>query len=217
MRPPKRLYAEERIMYHPELLTCLQCGDRLVLWNSLAWDQTVQTLERLLSTAPRPAHCPQATCPGSRLRLLSAAAQRLAPPGSTYGYDALVHIGGLRQYQRATSREIHLTPSARLAISAAHVRYLYQHCYFTPAGVPRASAARPPGPGRLAARGLDHRPRRGLDTGAAALCGVSPVVPYAESFSQTNPKAMRSTASAVVSTPGYRHRVTFAVLPIALA
>lgn len=23
MRTPKRLYAEERIMYHPELLTCL--------------------------------------------------------------------------------------------------------------------------------------------------------------------------------------------------
>src|SRR5262249_55144902 len=38
-------------------------------------------------------------------------------------------IGWLRQHQRATYGEIHLALSARLAISAAHVRYLYQHYY----------------------------------------------------------------------------------------
>src|SRR5215510_3562583 len=36
---PKRLYAEERIIDQPELLTCLHCGDLLVPWNSLAWDK----------------------------------------------------------------------------------------------------------------------------------------------------------------------------------
>lgn len=129
MRTPKRLYAEERIIYRPELLTCLHCGDLLVAWNYLAWDKTVQTLDRLLSIATRPSHCPQATCPGSRMRLLSAEAQRMAPPGSTYGYDVLVHLGWLRQHQRATYREIHLALSPRLSISEAHVRYLYQHVY----------------------------------------------------------------------------------------
>src|SRR5499426_3951523 len=129
MRTPKRLYAEARIIYRPELLTCLHCGALLVTWHYLAWDKTVQTLDRLLSIATRPSHCPQATCPGSRMRLLSAEAQRLAPPGSTYGYDVLVHLGWLRQHQRATYREIHLTLSTRLAISEAHVRYLYQHFY----------------------------------------------------------------------------------------
>jgi hypothetical protein len=127
MRTPKRLYAKERIIYHPELLTCLHCGDLLVMWNYLAWDKTVQTLDRLLSIATRPGHCPQATCPGSRMRLLSATAQRLAPPGSTYGDDVLVHIGWLRHHQRATYSEMHLTLSARLTLSEAHVRYLYQH------------------------------------------------------------------------------------------
>ena len=127
MRTPKRLYAEERIIYQPELLTCPHCGDLLVSWNYLAWDKTVQTLDRLLSIATRPSHCPQATCPGSRLRLLSAEAQSLAPPGSTYGYDVLVHLGWLRQHQRVTYREIHLALSARLAISEAHVRYLGIH------------------------------------------------------------------------------------------
>src|SRR5262249_3894754 len=129
MRTPKRLYAEERIIYHPELLTCLHCGDLLVMWNYLAWDKTVQTLDRLLSIATRPGRCPHATCPGSRMRLLSAEAQSLAPPGSTYGYDVLVHIGWLRQHQRATYSEIHLALSAQLSISEAHVRYPYQHYY----------------------------------------------------------------------------------------
>jgi len=118
MRTPKRLYAEERIIYHPELLTCLYCGDLLVTWNYLAWDKTVQTLDRLLSIASRPGRCPHATCPGSRIRLLSAEAQRLAPPGSTYGYDVLVRIGWLRQHQHATYREIYTDLSAKLSISA---------------------------------------------------------------------------------------------------
>jgi hypothetical protein len=129
MRTPKRLYAEERIIYHPELLTCLHCGDLLVAWNYLAWDKTVQTLDGLLSIATRPGHCPHATCPGSRMRLLSAAAQRMAPLGSTYGYDVLVRIGWLRQHQRATYREIHTDLASRCPISESHVRYLYQHVY----------------------------------------------------------------------------------------
>jgi hypothetical protein len=129
MRTPKRLYPEERIIYHPELLTCPHCGDLLVMWNYLAWDKTVQTLDRVLSLATRPGHCPQATCPGSRMRLLSAQAQQMVPAGSTYGYDVLVHIGWRRQHQRATYGEIHTELSSQLAISASHVRYLYQSFY----------------------------------------------------------------------------------------
>ena len=129
MRTPKRLYAEERIIYRPELLTCLHCGDLLVLWNYLAWDKTVQTFDGHLSIATRPGRCPHATCPGWRMRLLSAVAQRMAPPGSTYGYDVLVRIGWLRQHQRATYSEIHTELSCRFSISESHVRYLYQHVY----------------------------------------------------------------------------------------
>ena len=89
MRTPKRLYAQERMIYQPELLTCPHCGDLLVMCNYLAWDKTVQTLDRVLSIASRPGHCPKATCRGLRMRLLSAEAQRMALPGSTYGYDVL--------------------------------------------------------------------------------------------------------------------------------
>jgi hypothetical protein len=129
MRTPRQLYAAERIIYHPELLPCLHCGDLLVTWNYLAWDKTVQTLDRLLSIATRPGRCPHVTCPGSRMRLLSAEAQRLAPPGSPYGDDVLVRLGWQRQHQHATYREIHHDLSARLAISEAHVRYLSPPVY----------------------------------------------------------------------------------------
>jgi hypothetical protein len=129
MRTPQRLYAEKRIVYHPELLTCPHCGALLVMWNYLAWDKTVQTLDRVLSIASRPGHCPKATCRGLHMRLLSAEAQRMALPGSTYGYDVLVRIGWLRQHQRATSSEIHTDLSSGLHISPSPVRYLYQQFY----------------------------------------------------------------------------------------
>ena len=41
MRTPRQLYAAERIIYHPELLSSVfHCGDSLVTWNYLAWDKT---------------------------------------------------------------------------------------------------------------------------------------------------------------------------------
>jgi hypothetical protein len=129
MRTPKQLYAHERIIYQPELLTCPHCGDLLVTCNYLAWNKTVQMLARVLSVASRPGRCPHATCLGSRLRLLSAEGQRLAPAGSTYGYDVVVHIGWWRQETRATYREIHAALASRVRISESHVGYLYQQVY----------------------------------------------------------------------------------------
>lgn len=129
MRTPKRLYAQERIIYHPELLTCPHCGDLLVMCNYLAWDKTVQMLDRILSVASRPGRCPHATCAGSRMRLLSAEGQRIALPGSTYGYDVLVRIGWWRQEHRATYREIHAALASQVRISESHVSYLYQQVY----------------------------------------------------------------------------------------
>src|SRR5262245_53690439 len=107
MRTPKPLYAHERMIYRPEILTCPHGGDLLVTCNYVAWDKTVQKLDRVLSVASRPGRCPHAMCVGSRLRLLSAEGQRLAPAGSTYGYAVVVHIGWWRQEARATYREMH--------------------------------------------------------------------------------------------------------------
>jgi len=129
MRTPKRLYAQQRLIYQPELLTCPHCGDLLVMCNYLAWNKTVQTLDRVLSVASRPGRCPNETCAGSRLRLLSAEAQRIALPHSTYGYDVLVRIGWWRYQHHATYREIHAELASHVRISVAHVSYLYQQVY----------------------------------------------------------------------------------------
>ena len=129
MRTPKRLYAQQRLIYQPELLTCPHCGDLLVLCNYLAWNKTVQTLDRVLSVASRPGRCPNETCAGARLRLLSAEAQSIALPHSTYGYDVLVRIGWWRDQHHATYREIHTELASQVRISESHVRYLYQQLY----------------------------------------------------------------------------------------
>jgi hypothetical protein len=122
MRTPKRFYAPERLIDQPALLTCPQCGDLLGLCNALAWDQTVPMLDRVRSVASRPGRCPHATCAGARLRLLSAAGQRMAPAGSPYGDDVVVHMGWWRQ----ESREMHAALASQVRISASHVGSLYQ-------------------------------------------------------------------------------------------
>ena len=99
MRTPKSLYADQRIIYHPELLSCPSCGDLLVGCNYLKWDKIVQTLDQVLSIAGRPGHCPHPECPGHALRLLSAQGQGIAPVHSTYGYDVVTRIGWLRQHR----------------------------------------------------------------------------------------------------------------------
>jgi len=129
MRTPKRLYAQQRLIYQPEWPTCPHCGEVLVMCNYLPWDKTVQTLDQVLSVASRPGRCPDETCPGAQLRLLSAEAQSIAASGSTYGYDVLVRIGWLRYQARATYTEIHRELASHVRISESHIRYLYQHLY----------------------------------------------------------------------------------------
>jgi hypothetical protein len=99
------------------------------MYNYLAWDKTVQTLDRVLSIASRPGQCADVTCPGQDMRLLSAEGQQIALPGSTYGYDVVARIGWLRQERRDIYAEIRDDLSSRVQISESHVRYLYQQVY----------------------------------------------------------------------------------------
>ena len=93
MRTPKELYPSERIIYKPELPACPHCEGPLPMYNYLAWEKTVQTLDCVLSIVSRPGHCATPTCPGHDVRLLSAEGQQIALPGSTYGYDVVARIG----------------------------------------------------------------------------------------------------------------------------
>jgi hypothetical protein len=99
------------------------------MYNYLAWDKTVQTLDRVLSIASRPGHCADPRCPEHDARFLSAEGQQIALPGSTYGYDVLARIGWLRQEQRDIYADIRANLASRIQISESHVRYLYQQVY----------------------------------------------------------------------------------------
>ena len=129
MRTPKRLYAQQRLIYHPEWLSCPSCGDLLVGCNYLKWNKLVQTLDQVLSIASRPGRCPNPECPGHDLRLLSAQGQGIAPANSTYGYDVVARIGWLRQHRFDTYEQIHADLTQHVSISASHVRALYQRSY----------------------------------------------------------------------------------------
>src|SRR2546428_5005734 len=71
-------------------------------------------------------HCPHAKCAGSRRHLLSAEAQGIALPGSSYGDDVLVRLGWWREEYCATASEIHAALAAQVHISVSRVRSLYQ-------------------------------------------------------------------------------------------
>jgi hypothetical protein len=129
MRTPKELYPSERVIYKPELSACPRCKGPLVMYNYLAWNRTVQTLDGVLSIASRPGCCTNPTCPGHQMRLFSAEGQQVALPGDTYGYDVLARIGWSRQERRDIYAEIRDDLSSRVQISESHVRYLYQQVY----------------------------------------------------------------------------------------
>jgi hypothetical protein len=129
MKTPKQLYPSERTIYHPELTACPICGGPLMLLNTLLWDKTVQTLDGVRSVASRPARCADPTCVGASMRLRSLAAQQVALPHSTFGYDVLVRIGWQRQTRCATYCEIHADLTPHILISPSQVRHLYQHAY----------------------------------------------------------------------------------------
>jgi hypothetical protein len=129
MRTPQKSYPKKRIIFHPEIKICAQCGSAIKLHNYLAWDKTVQTMTEVLSIASRPGYCSSDVCGNHTKSILSAQGQQVAPKGSTYGYDVLVQIGWLRQEGRLTYNEIHDSLSALICISKSHIRYQYQDVY----------------------------------------------------------------------------------------
>jgi hypothetical protein len=129
MKPPKRLYPSERIIYHPEVTTCPVCGGALMLRNTLLWDKTVQMLDGVRSVASRPACCADPQCAGASMRLRSVAGQQVALPATTYGYDVVVRIGWQRQTRCATYAEIRADLPSGLQIAESQVRRLYQQVY----------------------------------------------------------------------------------------
>jgi hypothetical protein len=128
MRTPRELYHGTPIVYSCELDVCLECGEPLkVAYVSAV--KTVQTLTRVLGIAHRPKRCSEPSCARHEMVYKSAKWQQVAPLYCTYGYDVIAHIGWQRQTGRQSFQALHEDLQARVQISEAEVRHLYQERY----------------------------------------------------------------------------------------
>jgi hypothetical protein len=128
MRTPRELYHGTPIVYSCELDICLECGEPLkVAYVSAV--KTVQTLTGVLGIAHRPMYCPEPSCGQHKTVYKSAQWQQIAPLYCTYGYDVIAHIGWQRQTGRQSFQALREGLQARVQISEAEVRHLYQERY----------------------------------------------------------------------------------------
>jgi hypothetical protein len=134
MRKPKqaREYstAPMRRFFRPELTVCPTCQTRLQRYATLS-QRTVITLEGPVRLTHRGYRCPNPECATRMRSYRSAAADALALPGFTFGWDIVILVGHLRLTQHQTLDEVHQTLLRRLApfamtISRREVLYLFE-------------------------------------------------------------------------------------------
>jgi hypothetical protein len=128
VRTPRELYHTTSIVYSCELDVCVRCGEPLkVAYVSAV--KTVQTLTGVLGVAHRPKRCSDPSCARHEVVCRSSQWQQFAPAYCTYGYDVIAHIGWQRQTGCQSFQALHEDLRARLQISEAEVRHLYQERY----------------------------------------------------------------------------------------
>jgi hypothetical protein len=128
MKTPRELYHGSPIVYSCELDVCLKCGEPLKV-AYVSGVKTVQTLTGVLGIAHRPKCCSEPSCAQHETIYKSAQWQQIAPCYCTYGYDVIAHIGWQRQTGCQSFQALHEDLQARLQISEAEVRHLYQERY----------------------------------------------------------------------------------------
>jgi hypothetical protein len=91
--------------------------------------KTVQTLTGVLGIAHRLKRCSDPSCVQHTVVCKSAQWQQIAPCHCRYGYDVIAYIGWQRQTGCQSFQALHQGLQARLQISEAEVRHLYQERY----------------------------------------------------------------------------------------
>ncbi len=105
----------------PEVTQCPQCGTALSRLYTL-WDKIIVTLEGRLHVFSQAYHCLGPTCSHHPIIYCSEAADRLAPKGSSFSFDLIIHIGWWRFWEHQTLDEIHARLCDRhLPISRRHI------------------------------------------------------------------------------------------------
>lgn len=126
-RRPKNLPVAERIVYTCELETCPTCGTRLEACRHYRWAKTIQQLDRAIYVASRPKRCPNPSCGAATTPFVSAAAQQLALPYSSYGLDVIAQLGFWHDHDHLSGTECHARLQGRVQISRRTVNLLLQH------------------------------------------------------------------------------------------
>lgn len=106
-RKPKNLVVNKRIIYKCELENCLTCGESLDLCRHYSWSKTVQQLDQVIHVASQPKECRNPKCCDFGKRCVSAVAQTIALPSSTYGLDVLAQIGWWKDREHLSGTEIY--------------------------------------------------------------------------------------------------------------
>lgn len=108
---------------------CPRCHQPLSEAHYVNGLKTVQTMTQVLTIGYRPKVCVNPECSSPPVAWPSAAWQRIAPKGCTYGYDVIARIGWERQkgQERFEAIQAHVAPW--VDISESHVRNLYHLKY----------------------------------------------------------------------------------------
>jgi hypothetical protein len=98
----------------------------LVPCRHYSWAKTVQQLDRTLYVASRPKRCLNPHCAALGQPLLSAAAQQVALPHSSYGLDVVAQLGWWRDREHLSTTELHARLQGRVQICRRSITVLLQ-------------------------------------------------------------------------------------------
>jgi len=121
MRKAKNNRRVPKYYFRTEVTQCPQCGTALSRLYTL-WDKIIVTLEGRIHVFNQAYHCPSPSCSSPPIVYRAEAADRMAPKGSSFGFDLIIQIGWWRFWEHQTLDEIHARLRARrLPISRRHV------------------------------------------------------------------------------------------------
>jgi hypothetical protein len=121
MRKSKNNRRVPKRYFRPEVTHCPRCRTPLSRLYTLR-DKIIVTLEGRIHVFNQAYQCPVPTCSQHPAIYRSEAADRLAPKGSSFGFDLIVQIGWWRFWEHQTLDEIHTKLRDRqLPISRRHI------------------------------------------------------------------------------------------------
>src|SRR5438552_8822244 len=99
-------------------------GTALAPSRHWSWAKTVQQLDRTIYVASRPKRCANPLCAAYGQPLVSATAQQLALPHSSYGLDVVAQLGWWRDHDHLSTAELHALLQGRVQICRRSITLL---------------------------------------------------------------------------------------------